>query len=634
MFMKNKLTLILIFIIALTSCDDYLDIVPDQTQQIDLLFDREEAAYTALATCYTYLPENDGVYTSYVTMSDDVTTPIAKETDGIKIMKGQQSSSSPKLSYWSGYNGQGSLWQGIRHCNILIENIHNVVDMTEEEKNAWAAEAKFLKAYYHFLLLTYYGPIPIVDENLPISASDQDVRVKRKPIDEVFQYIVSTIDEAIIDLPVRVLNSNDLGRIDQVIAKAIKSRVLLYAASPLFNGNFEMYSDFIDENGDHFFNQNYDASKWELARDASLEAINAALDSGVSLYQFISAPPSFDTQNFQYEFIRKMYDVKYSIVDRWNSELIWGNSDPVTGNDWWQMQAGCMMKDPNSSSVEAAWQWIAPTLRSAELFYTKNGLPIDQDITYDYANRYDTANVSSMQNLQAQYGNRTAILNLDREPRFYSSLGFDRGYNRTWGSFWNLRMRKGEIHGRIANSNDYLITGYALKKLVHPDSEGDGYSKIVTYSWPMIRFAEVYLNYAEALNEINGPSQEVYNALNEIRDRAGIKTVEEAWGDSSISLNVDKHTNQDGLREIIHQERLIELAFEGHRYNDLRRWKVAEEYMNSPVYGWSVDETSEDGYYTLMEVGSRSFNYPRDYFHPISINEITINPNLIQNPGW
>ena len=181
--------------------------------------------------------------------------------------------------------------------------------MTEEEKNAWAAEAKFLKAYYHFLLLTYYGPIPIVDENLPISASDQDVRVKRKPIDEVFQYIVSTIDEAIIDLPVRVLNSNDLGRIDQVIAKAIKSRVLLYAASPLFNGNFEMYSDFIDENGDHFFNQNYDASKWELARDASLEAINAALDSGVSLYQFISAPPSFDTQNFQYEFIRKMYDI-------------------------------------------------------------------------------------------------------------------------------------------------------------------------------------------------------------------------------------------------------------------------------------------------------------------------------------
>ena len=193
-------------------------------------------------------------------------------------MKGQQSSSSPKLSYWSGYNGQGSLWQGIRHCNILIENIHNVVDMTEEEKNAWAAEAKFLKAYYHFLLLTYYGPIPIVDENLPISASDQDVRVKRKHIDEVFQYIVSTIDEAIIDLPIRVLNSNDLGRIDQVIAKAIKSRVLLYAASPLFNGNFEMYSDFIDENGDHFFNQSYDASKWELARDASLEAINAALD--------------------------------------------------------------------------------------------------------------------------------------------------------------------------------------------------------------------------------------------------------------------------------------------------------------------------------------------------------------------
>ena len=125
----------------------------------------------------------------------------------------------------------------------------------------------------------------------------------------------------------------------------------------------------------------------------------------------------------------------------------------------------------------------------------------------------------------------------------------------------------------------------------------------------MIRFAEVYLNYAEALNEINGPSQEAYNALNFIRDRAGIKSIEEAWGDSSIALTLDKHTTQDGLREIIHQERLIELSFEGHRYNDLRRWKFAEQYMNSPVYGWSVDETSEEGYYTLMEVGNRSVSY-------------------------
>jgi len=630
--MKKKF--IIILLAGLFSCDNYLDIVPDQTQQVDLLFERKEVAYTALATCYAYLPKNDGVYTSFMTMSDEITTPISKETDGVRIMKGQQSASNPKFGLWSGWSDQGSLWEGIRHCNILIENIHNVVDMTEQEMNSWAAEAKFLKAYYHFLLFTYYGPIPIVDENLPISASDNEVRVKRSTVDQSVDYIVQTIDDAILDLPVRELSSNDLGRIDQVIAKSIKSRVLLYAASPLFNGNSEMYSGFINEDGEHYFNQTYDQTKWDLAKDASLDAINAALENGVGLYEFSSTPPNYEDEYEESEFLRTLYDLKYTIVDKWNSELIWGNSNPVRDNDWWQMQAACMMKNPSASSVEAAWQWIAPTLRIAELFYTENGLPIDQDLTYDFQNRFNTATVGASQNYQAQYGTTTAKLNLNREPRFYSSLGFDRGYNRTWGNLWQLRMKKGEIHGRIANSDDYLITGYALKKLVHPDSEGDGYNKIVTYAWPMIRLSELYLNYAEAINESAGPNQEAYDALNAVRERAGISSVEDAWGNASISATLNKHTTQDGFREIIRQERLIELSFEGNRYNDIRRWKQAEQYFNSPVFGWSVDETSVGGYYNITQVGTRSFNSPRDYFHPISINEITINPNLTQNLGW
>ena len=630
--MKKKF--IIILLAGLFSCNNYLDIVPDQTQQVDLLFERKEVAYTALATCYAYLPKNDGVYTSFMTMSDEITTPIAKETNGVRIMKGQQSASNPKFGLWSGWEDQGSLWEGIRHCNILIENIHNVVDMTEEEMNSWAAEAKFLKAYYHFLLFTYYGPIPIVDQNLPISASDNEVRVKRRTVDESVNYIVQTIDDAILDLPVRELSSNDLGRIDQVIAKSIKSRVLLYAASPLFNGNSEMYSGFVNEDGEHYFNQAYDQNKWDLARDASLDAINAALENGVGLYEFSSTPPNFEDEYEESEFLRTLYDLKYTIVDKWNSELIWGNSNPVRDPDWWQMQAACMMKNPNASSVEAAWQWIAPTLRIAELFYTENGLPIDQDLTYDFQNRFNTATVGASQNYQAQYGATTAKLNLNREPRFYSSLGFDRGYNRTWGNLWQLRMKKGESHGRIANSDDYLITGYALKKLVHPDSEGDGYNKIVTYAWPMIRLSELYLNYAEAINESTGPNQDAYDALNAVRERAGISNVEDAWGNASVSATLNKHTTQDGFREIIRQERLIELSFEGNRYNDIRRWKQAEQYFNSPVFGWSVDETSVSGYYNITQVGIRSFNSPRDYFHPISINEITINPNLTQNLGW
>jgi hypothetical protein len=146
--------------------------------------------------------------------------------------------------------------------------------------------------------------------------------------------------------------------------------------------------------------------------------------------------------------------------------------------------------------------------------------------------------------------------------------------------------------------------------------------------------SELYLNLAEALNEINGPSQEIYDALNTIRTRAGIPNVQDSWGDATLTSNVGKHTEQTGLREIIRQERLIELSFEGHRYNDIRRWKLGLEYFSTPVKGWSVNEETQSNFYNVIDVGLRSFNSPRDYFHPISFNEININPNLVQNPGW
>ncbi|NNK83609.1 MAG: RagB/SusD family nutrient uptake outer membrane protein [Flavobacteriaceae bacterium] len=638
--MKNKkifVKAILFSLIVLTSCENYLDIVPDRTQELSLLFNRKETAYNALANCYSYLPQNDGIYATYVLASDELTTPIAKETDAIRLMKGQQSVSNPKLSFWSGYGafgrGQGSLWEAIRSCNILIENIDLVVDMDQQEKNEWKAEASFLKAYYHFLLLNYYGPIPIVDTNIPISASDDEVRVSRNTIDEVISYIVETIDSAILDLPLRVIGSNDLGRVDQVIAKAIKSRVLLYNASPLFNGNSEYYSGFTNQDGENFFNQTYQIEKWQLAVDAASEALSAALDQGISMYNFNGDIPSFDAFNYINPFIQSQYNTRYLITDPWNSELIWGNSSPVSG-DWWQLQAGSLMKNPSASSGEAAWQWIAPTLRMAELYYTKNGLPIDEDLTFDYNDRYAVTPVAFTQRYIAQYGQRTAKLNLDREPRFYSSLAFDRGFSRTWGELWSLKMRKGESHGRNANTSDYLTTGYGLKKIAHQDSEGDAYSKLVNYPFPIIRLSELYLNLAEAQNELNGPSQAVFDALNAIRERAGINAVEQVWSDNTIALNPGKHLSQSGLREIIRQERLIELAFEGHRYNDIRRWKLAEEYFSTPVKGWSVDEETETNFYNVIEVGTRSFNSPRDYFHPISFSELSINPNLVQNPGW
>jgi len=637
---KMKKYIFLLFLPLISSCSDYLDVVPDKTQDISQLFERREAAYKALSTCYHYLPQEDGVYSTYAFASDELTTPISQETPGVELMRGKQTADNPLMGLWDETYPYGrtqySLWDGIRSCNTFIENIDLVKDMTAEDKSSWKAEALFLKAYYHFLLFRQYGPIPIADKNLSLTATVDQVRVKREPVDKVIDYIVASIDQSIENLPLRNTASNELGRIDQVIAYAIKSRVLLYAASPLYNGNAVFYDTFKDKDGVKLFNTVYDKNKWKLALDATEKAIEMASANGIKMYEYSGSIPTFDTLDYKQPEVKALYNYRYMFCDKWNSELIWGNSDPVDNGDWWSLQAAAMMINPDASAQAAAWQWVSPTIQVVEAYYTKNGLPINEDLTFNYDKRYGLSRVGDDDKYHATTGASVMIprLHLGREPRFYASIGFDRGIYRMWGGKWNLEMKKGEKHGRRGNTNDYVITGYVLKKICHPNSEGDAYNKLIVYPWPIIRMAELYLNYAEAYNEFYGPDQKVYNALNKIRTRSGVPTVEEAWGNPLLAKTVDKHKTYEGLQEIIRQERQIELAFEGQRNFDVRHWKEADKYFNQPVKGWSVDGTTTNTFYQVKEVGQRSFITPRDYLHPIKYDEIVVNSNLVQNPGW
>lgn len=632
---KNNIYLILLALLGVlsTSCDKYLDIVPEKTQELELLFNRKEQAYRALATCYSYLPKQDNLYETYVLATDELTTPLAQTTAAIDLMRGMQSANSPMMSLWEGFGDQRSLFQGISDCNILIENIRKVPDMTEEEKKAWEGEATFLKAYYHFLLIKNYGPIPIMDRYVPISTSVEDLRIAQSPVDACFDYVAATLDKAMELLPESNNTLLNAGRVDKVIAAAIKSKALLYAASPLFNGNSEFYSDHKNSKGEVLFSLSYDPEKWNRAIVATREAIALAQESGAAMYNYNLPYPEYDEDIQNMSSITAMYDYRLMFTEKWNSEIIWGNSNPTGG--WTRIQAAALMKHPTASSNEAAWQWLSPTLRMAELYYTENGLPISEDLSFDYAQRYDHVLVSNDNALQAQPGEYTAQLHLDREPRFYASIGFDRGYARLHGDKFETQMRWNESPGgRKGSTNDYLLTGYLLKKFNHPDASGATYNQLIDYAWPHIRMAELYLNLAEALNEYQGPGKEVYDALNIVRERAGVPNVEVAWGNALNARSLNKHLDPDGLREIIRQERLIELAFEGHRYDDIRRWKLADEYFNVPVMGWNVNSSEVDDFYELTNTGTRSFITPRDYFHPISIIELTKNPKLVQNPGW
>src|SRR3546814_5940004 len=167
-------------------------------------------------------------------------------------------------------------------------------------------------------------------------------------------------------------------------------------------------------------------------------------------------------------------------------------------------------------------------------------------------------------------------LHFDREPRFYADLGFDGGRWYGQGNYDdddNLYI-DAKFGGAAAGGiYDYSVTGYWPKKLVNYQNAAtpDDYD-IQAYPWPVLRLADLYLLAAEAINEASGPSGEVYELINEVRSRAGLGTVESSW--NNYSTRPSKYTTANGLREIIQQERLIELAFEGHRYWDIRRWKI------------------------------------------------------------
>lgn len=186
-------------------------------------------------------------------------------------------------------------------------------------------------------------------------------------------------------------------------------------------------------------------------------------------------------------------------------------------------------------------------------------------------------------------------MNFDREPRFYADLAFDRSswllYNISSQSDqepFYVNARSGETANGVVQSM-YSVTGYFVKKLVHWESTFVQNGQIKQYPWPEIRLADLYLMYAEALNESKkAPDDEVYYYIDEVRHRAGLDGVKKSWQDHST--NPSKPATKVGMREIIQRERTIELAFEGHRFWDLRRWKTANEELNRPIQGWDINQ--------------------------------------------
>ena len=226
---------------------------------------------------------------------------------------------------------------------------------------------------------------------------------------------------------------------------------------------------------------------------------------------------------------------------------------------------------------------------------------------------------------------------VNREPRFYANLGFDGGVWYGHGKFddedtFYLQSKKGQPGGK-QQAGWHSVPGYYAKKL---DYYTNTHTSTTTYSmtqypWVALRLGDLYLLYAEALNELNGPGEEAYDYINRVRSRAGLNTVEDSWTNHSKTPN--KYTTKEGLRDIIQNERTIEMMFEGQRFWDLRRWKTATTELNKPITGWDVDQADANDYYREKVIFNQKFEL-KDYFWPIREFDLIVNKNLIQNVGW
>ena len=579
-------------------CKDYLDKVPDEDLTLEDVFAQRQYAERFLTSAYFTLHEE-------ISFNDWWgRNPFVGASDEMEITWTYPFAHTMTSGAWSPQNIEQNIWrfdwEGMRKVNLFLENIDNT-PMNESEKNIWKGEAYFLRAFFHFFQVRLHGPIPIMDRSILLS--DDFAEIKRKPYQEVVDFIVADCNRALELLPPSYTSGSTqdltkLGRPTRASAAALKSRMLIYAASPLWNGNPDLV-DFKDQDGVSLFPQ-ADPNKWNLAATAAKEAITIAESSGYGLYRSADNDP---VKNYQELFTL-----------RWNKEILFARNMGT-----WDHQ-----ERATSPNGMGGWSGYCPTQELIDAYqmqdgstpitgYTGDGQPI-----INAASGYQETGYTTTSHAKGYYPDGIRNMYVGREPRFYASIHYN-------GAMWRgrrIEFWNSGLDGRSRSAVDHSVTGYLMRKFSEePVRIPQG--TFTQKTWVYFRLAEMYLNYAEALNEAQGPQADVYTYVNAIRNRAGLP-------------DLPTGLSKDEMRERIRHERRIELAFETHRYFDTRRWLIAEETDNKRFYRMSVDKGThlqDDEFYNRSFLKTRVFA-KKHYLWPIPQVEINKTPSIIQNPGW
>ncbi len=613
LIIKSLFVSLLVF--SAVSCKkDFLDKAPDDDLTLKEVFANHDYALNFLKNIYTALPvehrnvDNDINGNAFVGSSDDMEqgydrsfcTAINSGAWGPGIWN-SPTVPNTTIDPW------GSNYVGIRKANIFLENIDNVPTddvYTPALRERSKGEALFLRAYFHFLLMRLYGPVPVMSHSLTFA---EELKTSRTPIEQCVAFVASECDKAAALLPERITATSEYGRPAKSVCLALKARVLLYMASPLWNGNQD-YTNIKNADGTTLF-PNFAASRWQDAANAAKASIDQAEAAGYGLYFSPTNNPKDNYQEIFYVNNNKELIFCYN-TGVWDDHDVYSEPRGMTGTGFTLNGASQNIVD----QYEMA-NGIAPILG-----YNPDLTPI-----INPASGYTETGFTPTADPKGIYAANTSMMYVNREPRFYASIHFT-------GELWKPTRRpaanpelqfyaKG-ADGIISGAN-YSRTGYLVKKLANPNFVMSPRVSL-THTWPLFRLGEQYLNYAEALNEAQGPVSDVYKYVNLIRTRSGLP-------------GLPSGLSQEEMRLKIRHERQIELFFEGgFRYFDCHRWKIAEIIDNGNLIGLNISagQTKTDPAFFKRVVYEKRVFEKKHYLWPMQQREVEKNPNLVQNYGW
>lgn len=614
--MKKVITIIIcIFCLNMVSCD-FLDKRPDDQLTMEMVFNNADNTRAWLSGIYNVIPDPLWDYSSYAygysMMCDEAHMASALGVFGWGyLMNVQQGSWTPTVLV-PAKNIWNETYQKVRSALIFLENVKAIPDqrLTSNMVENYKCEARFLIAYYYSRMLEVYGPFPLVKDITEVESvglSTVPLMKERTPYDEIVDYLDKELLELSELLPVKYEEVTDEGRPTKGMCLAVRARMLLFAASPLFNGNKD-YANIVNANGTHLFNQTYDREKWKKAIDATKLVIDMP---EYELYKEYNGDGSIDA-------LMSCMNVHLTGV-QYNKEIIF----PFPKKTDWQYEYHIL---PRGSGWAGC---LAATQNLVDAFFMKNGLSINDDgsgykatgfSTQDvaYKTKYRYASAANQEGVVTKAG--TFNMYVNREPRFYVNIGYHGQYCSFDKSNRTINFLNGGNDGKP--SHDSPITGYQFRKAVNPTVQhGVGYPYKPGI---IIRLAEMYLNYAEALTEYDyeANKNEAQKYVNFIRERGGLPNLE-----SSLS--------REEMIDAIIKERRVEFAFEGGmRYMDLRRWKLMGKVLSSsPIKGMNVEAKTNSDYFKIVEIQQRVFS-EKMYLWPIYQTYMDNNSKLVQNKGY